>query len=98
MTRIANRAAGVTTRFVDSASVGHDLNFTAMTGLLRRATPTGVPSLLFADITSGLLGCTAILAALAHRGARPDAGRECVHRLGVDGRGRGARGFERSDH
>lgn len=59
--------------FVDSASVGHDLNFTAMTGLLRRATPTGVPSLLFADITSGLLGCTAILAALLQR-ARTGAG------------------------
>lgn len=54
--------------FVDSKSVGHDLNFTAMTGLLRKVTASGIPSLQIADVTSGLLACTAILAALLQRG------------------------------
>lgn len=54
--------------FVDSLAVGHDLNFTAMTGLLRKVAAAGIPSLQIADVTSGLLACTAILAALLQRG------------------------------
>jgi alpha-methylacyl-CoA racemase len=53
--------------FPNGASVGHDLNFTAMTGLLRKVTDVGIPSLQIADVTSGLLACTAILAALLQR-------------------------------
>ncbi len=53
--------------FPDGAAVGHDLNFTAMTGLLRKVTDVGIPSLQIADVTSGLLACTAILAALLQR-------------------------------
>lgn len=53
--------------FADGESVGHDLNFTAMTGLLRKVTDVGIPSLQIADVTSGLLACTAIVAALLRR-------------------------------
>jgi alpha-methylacyl-CoA racemase len=38
--------------FPGGAEVGHDLNFTALTGLLRRS-PTGIPALQIADVTSG---------------------------------------------
>lgn len=55
--------------FSDQTSIGHDLNFTAMTGLLRNVATEGIPSLQIADVTSGLLACTAILAALLRRGA-----------------------------
>lgn len=53
--------------FLGSAEVGHDLNFTALTGFLREATPTGIPALQIADVTSGLLASTAILAALLQK-------------------------------
>lgn len=47
--------------------IGHDLNFTAMTGFLRKVTDVGIPALQIADVTSGLLACTAIVAALLRR-------------------------------
>ncbi len=53
--------------FLGSAEVGHDLNFTALTGFLREVTPQGIPALQIADVTSGLLACTAIVAALLRR-------------------------------
>lgn len=53
--------------FLGNAEVGHDLNFTALTGFLRATTPAGIPSLQIADVTSGLLACTAIVAALLRR-------------------------------
>lgn len=49
-------------------SVGHDLNFIAMTGLLAQLPGDGIPSLQFADISAGLLACSSILAALVQRG------------------------------
>lgn len=61
--------------FLGSAEVGHDLNFTALTGFLREATPTGIPALQIADVTSGLLACSAILAALLQK-ARTGVGCE----------------------
>jgi alpha-methylacyl-CoA racemase len=61
--------------FLGSAEVGHDLNFTALTGFLREVTPTGIPALQIADVTSGLLACTAILAALLQK-ARTGVGCE----------------------
>ncbi len=53
--------------FLGNAEVGHDLNFTAMTGLLRAVTDHGIPALQIADVTSGLLASTAIVAALLQR-------------------------------
>jgi len=53
--------------FLGNAEVGHDLNFTALTGFLREVTPQGIPALQIADVTSGLLASTAIVAALLQR-------------------------------
>jgi crotonobetainyl-CoA:carnitine CoA-transferase CaiB-like acyl-CoA transferase len=53
--------------FAEGHEVGHDLNFTGMTGLLRKVSPVGIPSLQIADVASGLLASTAILAALLQR-------------------------------
>ncbi len=53
--------------FLGSAEVGHDLNFTAMTGFLRAVTENGMPALQIADVTSGILASAAILAALLQR-------------------------------
>ncbi|MBK9755015.1 MAG: CoA transferase [Nannocystis sp.] len=53
--------------FLGNAEVGHDLNFTGLTGFLREVTPQGIPALQIADVTSGLLASTAILAALLQR-------------------------------
>lgn len=53
--------------FLGGAEVGHDLNFTALTGLLRQVTPHGIPALQLADVTAGLLASSAILAALLLR-------------------------------
>ena len=39
--------------FIGGAEVGHDLNFTALTGLLRQVTPHGIPALQLADVTAG---------------------------------------------
>ncbi|MCA9717472.1 MAG: CoA transferase, partial [Myxococcales bacterium] len=47
--------------------VGHDLNFVGQTGLLARLGGSGVPPVQLADITSGTLAGTAILAALLRR-------------------------------
>lgn len=59
--------------FVGAKEVGHDLNFTALTGALRRVSPVGIPALQLADVTAGLLASSAILAALLLR-ARTGAG------------------------
>ena len=53
--------------FPGNAEVGHDLNFTGLTGFLRSVTDHGVPALQIADVTSGILASAAILAALLQR-------------------------------
>ena len=53
--------------FVGATEVGHDLNFTGLTGVLRRVNVGGMPSLQLADVTAGLLASSAILAALLLR-------------------------------
>lgn len=53
--------------FLGNAEVGHDLNFTGLTGLLRAATDHGIPALQIADVSSGLLASTGIVAALLQR-------------------------------
>lgn len=53
-----------------AAQVGHDMNFTAATGLLDALgrAPGGVlPRVQIADVTCGLLACSAVLAALYSR-------------------------------
>jgi crotonobetainyl-CoA:carnitine CoA-transferase CaiB-like acyl-CoA transferase len=61
--------------FLGNAEVGHDLNFTGMTGFLRAVTDHGIPALQIADVTSGILASSAILAALLQR-TRTGAGCE----------------------
>ncbi len=53
--------------FLGNAEVGHDLNFTALTGLLREARPAGLPARQIADVTRGQRASAAILAALLQR-------------------------------
>lgn len=53
--------------FVGGAEVGHDLNFTALTGVLRQVRDHGIPALQLADVSAGLLASSAILAALLLR-------------------------------
>ena len=50
-----------------AGKVGHDLNFTALSGLLEAIAQDGVPPVQLADVTGGLLACSAILAALFER-------------------------------
>jgi len=50
----------------EAGRVGHDLNFVAWSGLLARL-PGGVPGVQVADVTSALLACSSILAALLAR-------------------------------
>ncbi|MEW5764920.1 MAG: CaiB/BaiF CoA transferase family protein [Acidobacteriota bacterium] len=50
----------------DRDAVGHDLNFTASSGLLSLF-PPGMPRLPVSDIAGGVLGLTALLAALLER-------------------------------
>ncbi len=47
--------------------VGHDLNFTARSGLLSLISDNGVPSVQLVDVTGGLLAASAILAGLLVR-------------------------------
>ncbi|RMG96497.1 MAG: hypothetical protein D6705_11025 [Deltaproteobacteria bacterium] len=58
----------------DLAEVGHDLNFVARSGLLARLRPEGLPSVLAADVTTGLLAAQGVLAALL---GRTRTGRGC---------------------
>ncbi|MEW6757253.1 MAG: CaiB/BaiF CoA-transferase family protein [Acidobacteriota bacterium] len=51
----------------DRDAVGHDLNFTAASGLLSLL-PSGMPRVPLSDIAGGVLGFTALLAALLERG------------------------------
>ncbi|MCB9567665.1 MAG: CoA transferase [Myxococcales bacterium] len=53
--------------FASGDAVGHDLNFTAMSGLLDRLQGPGIPAVQLADCTAGTLACSAILAALLRR-------------------------------
>ena len=55
--------------------VGHDLNFTASTGLLSRLRGDGVPAVQLADVAAALLAASAVLAALL---ARERTGRGAV--------------------
>ncbi len=52
----------------DDRRVGHDGNLMGHTGLLDRLGTPGMPPVLFADITSGTLACTSVVAALLRRG------------------------------
>ncbi|HEY8378298.1 MAG TPA: CoA transferase [Nannocystis sp.] len=61
--------------FADSSKVGHDLNFTGLTGLLRSLRDEGIVGLQLADVTSGLLACSSILAALLRRARTGRGGR-----------------------
>lgn len=53
--------------FAAGAAVGHDLNFTGLTGLLRAMRDEGIVGLQLADVTSGVLACSSVLAALLRR-------------------------------
>lgn len=53
--------------FASGDAVGHDLNFTAMSGLLDSLPGPGIPSVQLADVTAGTLAATAVLAALLRR-------------------------------
>ena len=53
--------------FAGSAEVGHDLNFTGLSGFLRAVRDDGIPGLQVADVTSGILASAGILAALLQR-------------------------------
>jgi alpha-methylacyl-CoA racemase len=57
-----------------AARVGHDMNFTAESGLLSLLRGDKLPLVPFSDIAGGLLAVTAVLAALAER-ARTGRGR-----------------------
>lgn len=57
-----------------AAGVGHDLNFAGLSGLLELIGCDGVPGVQIADVTSALLACSAVLAALLAR-ARTGQGR-----------------------
>jgi crotonobetainyl-CoA:carnitine CoA-transferase CaiB-like acyl-CoA transferase len=59
--------SGFGTRGANAARVGHDINFVALSGLLRHLPGYGVPRVQIADITAGLLAGAAILAALLVR-------------------------------
>lgn len=61
--------------FSDSAAVGHDLNFTGLTGLLRALREQGIVGLQLADVTTGLLAAGTILAALLRRARTGRGGR-----------------------
>ncbi|MBK8598852.1 MAG: CoA transferase [Holophagales bacterium] len=56
----------------ESARIGHDLNFTAMTGFLSELPPGDLPRVQVADVTTGLLALSSTLAALLlkHRTGR----------------------------
>ncbi|MBI4917973.1 MAG: CoA transferase [Acidobacteria bacterium] len=45
----------------------HDLNFTGLSGLLSLLPGEGVPGIQVVDVSTGMLACSAILAALLHR-------------------------------
>lgn len=51
-----------------SDRIGHDLNFTALSGLYQALGATGVPRVQLADVCSGLMAATAVLGALLARG------------------------------
>lgn len=61
--------------FSDSPAVGHDLNFTGLTGLLRSLRDQGIVGLQLADVTSGLLASTTICGALLRRARTGRGGR-----------------------
>jgi crotonobetainyl-CoA:carnitine CoA-transferase CaiB-like acyl-CoA transferase len=64
-------------------AVAHDLNITALSGLLSRVRPAGaedpdggtIPRVQLADVTTGLLACSSILAALLTRSRDGRGGR-----------------------
>jgi crotonobetainyl-CoA:carnitine CoA-transferase CaiB-like acyl-CoA transferase len=58
-----------------AARVGHDLNFVALSGLLSMMPGEGLPRAQFADVSAGLLGCSAVLAALLERSRTGRGGR-----------------------
>ncbi|MDC0667521.1 CaiB/BaiF CoA transferase family protein [Nannocystis radixulma] len=61
--------------FSVGSAVGHDLNFTGLTGLLRALRSEGIVGLQLADVTSGLLACSSVLAALLRRARTGKGGR-----------------------
>lgn len=61
--------------FSDRVAVGHDLNFTGLTGLLRALRDQGIVGLQLADVSSGVLAATTVLAALLRRATTGRGGR-----------------------
>lgn len=61
----------------DSPRVAHDLNLVGLSGLLAKLPGTDLPHVQVADVTTGMLACSAVLAALlqrqrSHRGLHLD--------------------------
>ena len=50
-----------------ASRIGHDLNFTGLSGLLSLLPGEKIPRIQLADVTTGLLACSAVLAALLTR-------------------------------
>ncbi len=50
-----------------AAAIGHDMNFVGLSGMCEALAGDGIPGIQFADITSGTLACTALLAAVVRR-------------------------------
>jgi crotonobetainyl-CoA:carnitine CoA-transferase CaiB-like acyl-CoA transferase len=59
--------SGFGARGSSAKRVGHDINFVAISGLLGFLPGEGIPRVQIADITAGLLACSAIIAALLAR-------------------------------
>lgn len=55
------------TRGANAARVGHDLNLVAQCGLLSLLSPDVVPRVQIADVSAGMLACSAVLGALLER-------------------------------
>jgi crotonobetainyl-CoA:carnitine CoA-transferase CaiB-like acyl-CoA transferase len=51
----------------DSPRVAHDLNLVGLSGLLAKLPGTELPHVQLADVTTGMLACSAVLAALLQR-------------------------------
>lgn len=59
--------SGFGSRGADAVRVGHDLNFVALSGMLSLFPKDEVPQLQFADVSAGMLACTAVLGGLLRR-------------------------------
>ena len=59
--------SGFGTSGPNASRVGHDLNFVALSGMLSLFPKDEVPQLQIADVSAGMLACTAVLGALLRR-------------------------------